>query len=288
MSGTPQGYLLLAAAVGYLSSSAGFGASLFLERVTRSNGPAKTGTPFARAGLISLAVAALLHTISIGVFCAVTHRTPIATPPETLSASAWAIAIVILVLSLTPNPAPVAVAAVALPAAFLCLFSGAVLELSYPRPERLHPELDSHLISLHVIALLFAFGMLVLACGCAVLYLMQDRILKHKQVRGGLFGKLPPLAILERQEFTLVAVAFPLLSIGLLAGTIRAANGLWPTTAIVDIKVLASLATWGVYGLYLILHTLAHWRGPRANYLLLVGLVVALCTFFAPSAVHTY
>jgi HemX protein len=287
MSVSPEGLLLLGSAIAYLVSSVSYGASLFLERASGMSTP--MGRPkFARGGLWAVAAAAVLHTLSIGAHCALTHRTPFVTPAETLSASAWAIGILVIVLNLTVKPAPIAVSAVALPAAFLCLFTGAVLDPSYPRQERILPALDSHLISLHVIALIFAFGMLVLAFGCTLLYLAQHRILKHKQVRGGLFGKLPPLAILERQEYALVALAFPLLSIGLLAGVIRAAGGGWPIAAIMDLKVLASAATWSVYGVYLLLHSLAHWRGPRANYLLLGGFVVAVCTFFAPSSIHAY
>ena len=144
------------------------------------------------------------------------------------------------------------------------------------------------LISLHIIAVLFAFGLLVLAFGCAALYLIEHRILKKKKLTGGLFGKLPPLTRLESLAFALVAYAFPLLTIGLGAGIIRAAtvnlHGSW----IADPKVLASLVTWLVYGLYLILHTLAHWRGLRANYLLMGGLLIALITFFIPTNVHTF
>ncbi len=52
--------------------------------------------------------------------------------------------------------------------------------------------------------------------------------------------------------------------------------------------VLTSVVTWLVYGLYLALHALAHWRGPRANYLLLGGLLAALVTYFVPSSTHRF
>ncbi len=69
--------------------------------------------------------------------------------------------------------------------------------------------LNSRLTTLHILAILFAFGLLVLAFGCAALYLAQDRMLKRKRLSGGLFGKLPPLARLDQLAFTLVAFAFP-------------------------------------------------------------------------------
>ena len=72
---------------------------------------------------------------------------------------------------------------------------------------------------------MFAFGLLVLAFGCAALYLAQHRMLKRKRLAGGLFGKLPPLASLDHLAFALVAFAFPLLTVGLAAGIVEALAG---------------------------------------------------------------
>jgi len=55
-----------------------------------------------------------------------------------------------------------------------------------------------------------------------------------------------------------------------------------------DPMVLTSVVTWLVYGVYLALHVLAQWRGPRANYLLLGGLLAALVTYFVPTTAHRF
>jgi HemX protein len=274
---TWDGLLQILAAIGYLIAAVGYGAHLFLRH-----------PPLAQAGRGAAWTAVALHTIAIGVHCARTRQTPFTTPAETLSASAWAIALIYLVLELRLKPKPTALGALALPASFLCLFAGAVLHQTIAPSVAVTHLLDSRLVSLHVIALLFAFGLLVLAFGSAALYLLQHRMLKRKRPLGGLFGKLPPLGNLERQGFTLVAFAFPLLTIGLVSGIIRAATGgLHPGWA-ADPKILASLITWLVYGTYLALHSLAHWRGPRANYLLLGGLLAALVTYFVPTNAHRF
>ncbi len=256
--------LLIAAAVGYLIASVGYGAHLLLR------------TPgLARGGRVAAWTAVAVQTVAIGVHCAATRETPFTTPAETLSAAAWAVALAYLVLELL------------LPSAFLALFGGAVLQ----RAAALHVQhtaeariLDSHVISLHILALLFAFGLLTLAFGCAALYQAQHRMLKQKRALGGLFGRLPPLARLEQMAFTLVAFAFPLLTVGLAAGIIRAAGGGMPAGWAADPKVLSSFAAWGVYGAYLALHALAHWRGPRVNSFLIGGLLLMLATLFAPTA----
>ena len=267
--------LLVMAAICYLLASVGYGAHLLLRTPGLVLG-ARTGAW----------VALFAQTLAIGVHCAATRQTPFTTPAETLSAVAWAVALVYLVLELVLKPKPTALGAFALPASFLCLFGGAVLQREAALRVRHVSEarlLDSNVISLHVLALLLAFGLLTLAFGCAALYQTQHRMLKHKRVLGGLFGKLPPLARLEQISFALVAFAFPLLTVGLIAGILRAAGGGMPAGWASDPKVIASFVSWAVYGAYLTLHVVGHWRGPRANYFLLGGLLVMLATLFAPT-----
>jgi ABC-type uncharacterized transport system permease subunit len=272
-----EGFFQTSAGLAYLIASVGYGAHLTLRQ------PALT-----RLARYATIVAVTLHTLALGVHCAVTHRTPLTTPAEMLSASAWAVALVYLVLDLSPRPAPRALGALALPAAFLCLFAGAVLHRASPSAVSATARLlDSRLISLHVIAVLFAFGLLVLAFACAALYLVQNSLLKRKRL-GGLFGKLPPLASIENLAFALVAFAFPLLTVSLGAGIIQAVGGGLHGQWAADPKVLASVALWLVYGGYLALHVVAHWRGPRANYLLIGGLLLALVTYFVPNTIHKF
>ena len=269
---------LIAAAALYLLGSVAYGAFLFLRL------PA-----LALSGRLATVLAVGLHTVAIGVHCARTHQTPFTTPAETLSASAWAIALAYLALELLLKPKPTALGAVALPAAFLCLFAGAFLHSAQPAAlTPATPLLNSRLISLHILAILFAFGLLVLAFGCAALYLAQHRMLKRKRLGGSLFGKLPPLASLDHLAFALVAFAFPLLTVGLAAGIVEALAGGFGGRWGADPMVLTSVVTWLVYGVYLALHVLAQWRGPRANYLLLGGLCAALVTYFIPTTTHRF
>ncbi len=274
-----EDFFLVAAAVGYLFASVAYGAFLMLRQ-----------PPLALAGRAATVLAVILHTLAIGIHCARVHQTPFTTPAETLSASAWAIALAYLGLEVLLKPKPTALGAVALPASFLCLFAGAFLHSAHPAPAdtAVLPMLNSRLISLHILAILFAFGLLVLAFGCAALYLTQYRLLKRKRLSGGLFGKLPPLASLDHLAFALVTFAFPLLTIGLAAGFVQALTGGLRGVWGADPMVLTSVVTWLVYGLYLTLHAVAQWRGPRANYLLLGGLLAAVVTYFIPTTTHRF
>ena len=274
-----EDFFLVTAAGGYLFGSVAYGAFLMLRQ------PA-----LALAGRAATVLAVVLHTLAIGLHCARVHQTPFTTPAETLSASAWAIALAYLGLELVLKPRPTALGAIALPAAFLCLFAGAFLHpaSSSALDTAAMPLLSSRLVSLHILAILFAFGLLVLAFGCAALYLVQYRLLKRKKLSGGLFGKLPPLASLDHLAYALVTFAFPLLTVGLAAGVVEALTGGLPGIWGRDPMVLTSVVTWLVYGLYLALHAAAQWRGPRANYLLLGGLLAAVITYFIPTTTHRF
>jgi len=287
--------LLVAAALAYLLGSMAYGAHLSLRLPL-----------LARYGRLAAVLGSVAHTVAIGVHCAHTHATPFRTPAETLSASAWAIVTAYLTLDLVAKQKPTALGAFALPAAFLCVFGGAVLEAGQRPTTVLQPHLpawpvnqplpstfgstgnlESGVVSLHVIALLFAFGLLVLAFGTSILYLTQHRLLKQKKFVG-LFGKLPPLNTLDHQAFTLVAFAFPLLSVGIISGALRAATGGLAGAWMVDPKILTSAVTWALYGAYLLLHGAPSWRGVRANYLLIGGLLLALLTYFIPTTAHRF
>ena len=273
-----EGATLVVAALGYLVASVCYGAFVMLRNPT-----------LARVARYAALIGVVGHTLSIGIHCAATHRTPFTTPEEAMGASAWAIALIYLVLDFVIKPQPTALGAVAQPIAFFCLFAARVFGTSHLPEQGLSKSdviLNSTVISLHVIALLFAFGLLALAFGCAVLYITQHRMLKQKR-SGGLFGKLPSLASIDRLGFGLVSFAFPLLTIGLISGVIRAVHAM-PGGWAVDPKILLSMAMWVVYGIYLALHVLAHWRGVRANYLLIGGLVIAVATYFVPTVVHRF
>ena len=281
------GILLLAAALFYLVAAVYYGAGTVRpDALQRAR--------MLACGLVAAIVGAIMHTAAIGARCVVTHLPPLVNAPDTLSATGWAIALAFLLLQLTAaRNRAAALGAVGMPLAFLAVFTGSALrqgKVSHQGVLQPSPHgLDSNLVSLHVLAIIFAFGLLTLAVGCAALYLVEDGLLKRKSVAQLLFWRLPPLTTIDSLAFMLVSLAFPLLTIGILAGIIRAVTernafanwGFEPHT-------LASVVTWAIYGGYLWLHTALAWRGPRANSLLIAGLVAALLTYIVPSRLHQF
>ena len=149
------------------------------------------------------------------------------------------------------------------------------------------PILSSNAVSLHIIAILAAFGAFALAFCCAVLYLIEHHILKSKHGLAWL-KRLPPLLTVESAAFFLVALGFPLLTLGIMAGLLSAfAGGMqrgWQT----DTHALLAYVVWTVYGLYLLARLRANWPPVRTAYVLLIGLGLCLLLFFVPSDTHRF
>jgi ABC-type uncharacterized transport system permease subunit len=127
-------------------------------------------------------------------------------------------------------------------------------------------------IGLHVFANLCGAALFLLACGAAVLYLVQERRLKRKQAV--LKAKLPSLDSLDRAAHRFVLAGFPLLTVGLATGTMGAPS---PAAVTTDglLRAMFGWATWFLFGGVLLLRQLG-WRGRRAAYGTVAGFACAL------------
>jgi ABC-type transport system involved in cytochrome c biogenesis permease subunit len=228
---------------------------------------------------------ALLHMGAIGLRCAELKRAPFVTPAESLSLLAWIVALVFIGMDLRGRLT--AAGPFALSLSFLLVLLAATL----PTPRALHDDhaalLASNAISLHIIATVGAIAVFALAFCCSALYLTAHRILKSKH---GLvwMKRLPPLTTVENAAFILTAIGFPLLTLGILAGFVRAANGGLPQHWASDPKTLLSYAVWGVYALYLLARLTLNWPPVRTSYILIVGLLLSVLLFLVPTTAHRF
>jgi ABC-type uncharacterized transport system permease subunit len=125
---------------------------------------------------------------------------------------------------------------------------------------------------LHVGLVLAGFAGFTLAAALAVLYLWQERQLKHRSSTVLRF-RAPSLVTLESLAARTVLFALPVLTLGMAAGFARIRHG-----SELDPLIVLTVVTWAVYGAFLVLRYGARWRGRRAAYLTLAGfgLVIAL------------
>jgi ABC-type uncharacterized transport system permease subunit len=141
------------------------------------------------------------------------------------------------------------------------------------------PRLRSALLPFHVASSLFGIALFTLASAAAVGYLLQERHLKQKHLEG--IDRLPPIDALDRAEHRFLVAGFPLLTIGILTGTIWAREVQAGGAAEVA-RAALSYAAWSLIGAVLILRASAGWRGHRAavGTILGFGLTMLVLVFY--------
>ena len=139
---------------------------------------------------------------------------------------------------------------------------------------------DAFLV-LHVGLALVGFAGLTLAAALAGLYLWQERRLKRREARI-LRLPVPALVTLDEVAGRTIAVSLPILTLGMVAGLVRLVDD----GASVDALIAVTLATWLVYGSFLVLRYGAGWRGRRAAYLAVSGLALVLAVHFGLPVTH--
>jgi ABC-type uncharacterized transport system permease subunit len=134
-------------------------------------------------------------------------------------------------------------------------------------------KLPISFIGFHVFASLVGWALSLLACGAAVMYLVQDKRLKQKRALPS-GGGLPPLDALDRAVHRFLLAGFPLLTLGVITGTVWAQKLEAGTFA----ELLRSLLGWMAWLLVagvLTLRVAFGWRGRRAAYGTLAGFACA-------------
>ncbi|MFK7990040.1 MAG: inner membrane protein YpjD [Sandaracinaceae bacterium] len=153
----------------------------------------------------------------------------------------------------------------------LLLFLGAAFRRGVgPVPE----PVRSALLPVHVAVNVLGLAAFALAFAAALAYVIQERQLRRKQL-GGLFQRLPALDVLDGLGFRAVMVGFPLLTVGVVTGTMWAVKinqggglGLSATQGF-------ALLAWVLFAGVLLLRVAAGWRGRKAAIGTMLGF---LCT----------
>lgn len=145
------------------------------------------------------------------------------------------------------------------------------------------PRLRSTLLPFHVVSNLLGIALFTLAFAAAVAYLMQESRLKHKRFEG--VERLPPVDALDRAEHRFLVAGFPLLTIGVLTGTIWAREVEAGGAAMIA-RAALSYASLALIGGVLLLRAGAGWRGRRAALGTILGFGLTLVVL-ASYLVHT-
>ena len=143
------------------------------------------------------------------------------------------------------------------------------------------PALRHGLLPLHVSCAIIAYGMFALGFAAAILYLIRQKY-------AAFF--LPALETLDKAGYLAVIIGFPFMTLVIILGSIWA-NIAWGSYWSWDPKETASLVTWLIYAGYLLTRVWLRWRNTRSAWLLIIGFIAVLVTFFGNyffGGLHSY
>ena len=145
----------------------------------------------------------------------------------------------------------------------------------WPSPV-LNTEKLSWQVTLHVLISLLAAGVLTLAAVQAMALAIQERLLRV-HAAASRWRRLPPLQLMERLLFQLVAVGFALLSLTLLTGLWFIED--WMAQHLAH-KTVLSIVAWLVFGILLWGRWRHGWRGRTAIRWALSGYALLILAYF--------
>lgn len=153
---------------------------------------------------------------------------------------------------------------------------GMALTVLYVPPGPLQPALQSYWLVLHVGMAVTAFGLFTVAAVVSGLQIAAERFERRNRQ-----SSLPSSGTLDRLAYRLVAVAFPIWTVGpLILGAIWA-EASWGRYWGWDPKEVWALVTWLAYAAYLHARATAGWKGTRASVISLMGYATVVFSYFA-------
>lgn len=270
----------------YMAAAICCGAALFIGHPNGNQGSEETPKPsnLLKALRPLLYSGLLAQFLAVGLWCVQTKRSPFAGDYGSLAVMAWATALTFAIVDLRRRLP--ALGAMVLFVACLMLFWG-IAQAGGTVSDA--PYLSHLIVSLHVLATVISFGLFTIGGTSAAIYLWQRYLLKHPATHR-FFRRLPPLATLDNIAFHAVAFALPFLTLGLGLGFLYLFTGdaRASFSGFDDTKVMASVAAWLLYIVYMVMRLAAGWRGHRLQYLLVVGLIVSLMLFALPGSIHSF
>jgi len=226
------------------------------------------------------------HTLNIALRLKALKAPPVTSFHESSSFLAWAV-VGVYFFFVYRGPKVYTLGTFLLP---LVLFLMTVSALFPSEIAPLPPVLRSLWLPIHAIISLLSYAFFLIAAVAGLMYLLQERQVKHKRL-GGLFKRLPPLESLDRLNELCLKYGFPLLTLGIITGAIWAEKA-WGAYWSWDPKETWSLILWFIYAALLHERLLIGWRGRKAAIMALIGFGVWMISYFVVNlflpGLHSY
>lgn len=153
------------------------------------------------------------------------------------------------------------------------------------------PEnLQSWLITVHLFLTIVGEALFVLASCAGAMFIIQNRLLKHKKL-SRMSRLLPSLNDLDRINHICLLWGFPVLSMGVIAGTVFAEFS-WKAGWLTDPKIIWTFAGWIIYGFLLHQRLAIGWKGYRMATFSFAAFILLLLSYgsvrFCFSTLHNF
>ncbi len=213
-----------------------------------------------------------LHTITIMARWVESGRTPAANLHEALSILTWIIVGLYVVIELRYKLS--ILGSFVSPLALIILITASLLPMEIVP---LAPALRSYWLPVHVSLALLGNAFFILASLFAIMYLIQERYLKKRKIRG-LYFLLPSLDVLDELNYRALTYGFPVLTLAMITGAVWAEYA-WGTYWSWEPRQIWSLITWFIYAALLHGRLAIGWRGRKAAVFSILGVLVLMGSF---------
>lgn len=261
----------------YLFAALAFGASLLFGR--KQLGWAGYG--LMTLGLVEQAIGVTARWILAG-------RAPLSNMYESFTFAVGGMVLVALVFEIIYRNRLAGLGGAVLGFIFMVLADKAPIFDSQIRP--LMPALQSSWLTYHVVVIMLSYSAFALSFFISIAYLGKD-FLGGNNSPIALLRRVPTLEALDLFNYKIVAIGFPLLTLGIIFGAVWASTA-WGRPWGFDPKETWSAITWLIYAIYLHARYLAGWKGRPAAFLALLGFLGVLFTYlgvnFLLPGLHSY
>lgn len=238
-----------------------------------------------RTATTLLMIAVLVHTFVVAMQTMEAGQFPITNTSRAVSAFVWLLALSYLYVEVTTNERAMGVF-------ILTVVVGLQLIAALtPGKETANNQvLHSAWFGVHVASLLFAYASFALAGVLGLMYVLQFKEIKKKELEY-FYTRLPSLQALDAMNSRAVAIGWALLTVGVVVGVVWtgqartefADNPNLEAMSLADPKVFVSVVTWVVYSFAMLARRMMGWTGRRAAWLSASGFGIVLLNFIAVS-----
>lgn len=240
-------------------------------------------------GYALLAAGFLEQVIGVTARWIIAGRAPLSNMYESFTFAVGGMVMVALILEALKSVRLAGIAGSVLGFIFMVIAHKAPIFDSQIRP--LMPALQSSWLTYHVVVIMLSYSAFALSFFVSVVYLAKTFLLGGDGGTNLLSRRLPSLAALDVLNYRIIAVGFPLLTLGIIFGAVWAATA-WGRPWGFDPKETWSAITWLIYAIYLHVRFLAGWSGRRAAYLSILGFAAVLFTYLGVNyllpGLHSY